>query len=68
MNAAHWGVSRKAAIHDTGTDRLNEIAGFAEPVWHCLTAAGKRFSRWMKSFPAAVKQWHTPKIMQARLE
>jgi len=34
-------------------------------VWHCLTAAGKRFLLGMTSYPAAVKQWHTPKIMQS---
>ena len=36
-------------------------------VWHCLTAAGKRFPRWKRCCPAAVKQWHTPRTVQAHL-
>jgi hypothetical protein len=37
-------------------------------VWHCLTAAEMRFPRSDNAFPAAVKQWHTPKIVQVHLE
>jgi len=52
---------RRLLAGQTGPEEIREVA------WHCLTAAGERFPRWRRWCPAAVKQWHTRRTMQAFL-